>query len=271
VSKLWDVVILGCGQLGGNLKTQLEQQKYQVLGVRRTKVANDSTYLSLDLDSPDAWDVLASLPIHSNAVIVGIVTPDQRTPEGYRKRYVGVAERLRQLASLPGRCHPVVWVSSTAVYADDQYGELDEEVPCHPTSWRGQIVREAELAIEAITVPKTIIRYTGLYSAHSLARLLDPKFKDQINPRTVSNRMHREDAVCWLRFLIEALANGRPTPPLIHGVDTCSVTYDTLFARLNGTLDTLVPATEGRVIRSRYRDLMPALQYPSLDSVLGTN
>ena len=36
LSNPWDIVILGCGRLGGNLKTELEAEKLQVLGVRRT-------------------------------------------------------------------------------------------------------------------------------------------------------------------------------------------------------------------------------------------
>lgn len=269
MSKSWDIVILGCGQLGGNLKTQLEQQKYRVLGVRRTPMPDDPTYVSLDLDRPETWDYLATLPMHENSVWVGIVTPDARTPEAYRQRYVGVAERLRQLASLPERQHPVVWVSSTAVFADAQEGMLDELTPCEPTSWRGQLVREAEAAIEMIAGAKTVVRYTGLYSAASLNRLMDPAFRAQIQGHTVSNRMHREDAVRLLAFVTESHVTAVPVPELIHGVDTCSATYETIFARLAGEIEALRPATEGRVIVSRYRAQLPELRYPSLDQVMG--
>lgn len=271
MSKLWDIVILGCGQLGGNLKTQLEQEKYRVLGIRRTPMPDDPTYLSLDLDTVDAWDQLAALPLNPNSVWVGIVTPDSRTPESYRQRYVGVAQRLRQLASLPGRQHPVVWVSSTAVFSDAQSGMLDEITPCEPSSWRGQLVREAEEAIEMMPVAKTIIRYTGLYSAASLQRLLDPRFRAEIQSQTVSNRMHREDAVRLLRFVTESHLNNAPVPELIHGVDTCPATYETIFARLAGQIAALTPATAGRVIVSRYREQLPELRFPSLDQVIGLN
>lgn len=269
MSKSWDIVILGCGQLGGNLKTQLEQEKYRVLGVRRTPIPDDPTYLSLDLDTANAWDQLAALPLNANSVWVGIVTPDSRTPESYRQRYVGVAQRLRQLASLPGRQHPVVWVSSTAVFSDAQSGMLDEMTPCEPTSWRGQLVREAEEAIEMISGAKTMIRYTGLYSAASLNRLLDPTFRAEIQSQAVSNRMHREDAVRLLSFVTESHLNQVAVPELIHGVDTCSATYETIFARLSGEITALTPATEGRVIVSRYRAQLPELRYPSLDQVMG--
>ena len=56
MSNPWDIVILGCGQLGGNLKTALEAEKIHVLGVRRTPVPDDSTFIRLDLDVADAWE-----------------------------------------------------------------------------------------------------------------------------------------------------------------------------------------------------------------------
>ena len=70
MSNPWDILILGCGQLGGNLKTVLEAEKFRVLGVRRTKIPNDPTMMSLDLETIDSWDQLAQLPLAPYAVII---------------------------------------------------------------------------------------------------------------------------------------------------------------------------------------------------------
>ena len=94
----WDILILGCGRLGSNLKTELEAEKFRVLGVRRSQVENDATFLSLDLDLPESWNCLANLPLSENVVIVAIVTPDVRTEDAYRQRYVGISARLRYFA-----------------------------------------------------------------------------------------------------------------------------------------------------------------------------
>lgn len=271
MSNSWDIVILGCGQLGGNLKTQLEAEKYRVLGVRRSPKPNDPTWMSTDLDTVAAWEQLAALPIHPDAVWVGIVTPDVRTPEAYRTRYLGVAERLRQLASLPGRQHPVVWVSSTAVFGDHQVGVLDESITPTPDNWRGEILREAERAIEQVAQRKTILRYTGLYASESLNRLADPVTRARLQPDTVSNRMHRDDAVSWLRFLVQAHRLGQSVPELVHGVDQCSATYADVFARIAGEVAELKSAKTGRMIDSCHRQLMPALRYPTLDQVLASS
>mgnify|MGYP000444397832 CR=1 FL=1 len=86
MSNPWDIVILGCGHLGGNLKTELEAEKLQVLGVRRTPMPDDPTCLRLDLDAPDSWDRLCRIPLSQQAVIVTIMTPDTRTEVAYRER-----------------------------------------------------------------------------------------------------------------------------------------------------------------------------------------
>ena len=270
MSNPWDILILGCGQLGGNLKTVLEVEKFDVLGVRRTKIPNDPTMMSLDLEAVDSWDQLAQLPLAPHAVIVAIVTPDTRTEEAYRSRYAGVSERLRQFASLPGRQHPVIWVSSTAVFGQHQLGFLDESVPADPDHWRGHCVREAECNIEQIKAPITVIRFTGLYTAKSMVRLSDPELRKQLNPETVSNRMHREDAVSWLGALTRFHLKGEKAPQLIHGVDEGSAHYRQIFDLLDEVTTQIQPAKTGRIVESRYRDRMPALRYPTCEAVISS-
>ena len=269
MSNPWDIVILGCGQLGGNLKKALEAEKINVLGVRRTLVPDDSTFISLDLDVADDWEQLAQVPLAPNAVIVAIVTPDARTEDAYRQRYVGVSERLRQFVSVPNREHPVIWVSSTAVFGQYQFGVLDESVQAEPDHWRGHCLREAEQNIERIQAA-TVIRFTGLYNAQSLIRLQDQGFREQLNSKAVSNRIHREDAVSWLNALICDYLQKTPVPSLIHGVDMGSASYQQIYDFLDGVSSAIQPATAGRIVNSCYRDRMPALQYPTCEAVVNS-
>lgn len=268
MSNPWDIVILGCGQLGGNLKNVLEAEKLQVLGIRRTSMPDDPTCLSLDLDGSDSWDRLCRITLSQQAVIVTIMTPDVRTETAYRERYVGVSARLRQWASLPGREHPVIWVSSTAVFGQHQTGILDESVQVSPDHWRGKLLWNAEQNIAQIKAPTTVIRFAGLYNSKSLMRLNDSVFRSQLDPETVSNRMHRQDAVSWLRKLAVGHYRGEQMPALIHGVDRGSATYQQIFDLLDGTSSALTPATEGRVLATQLGNRMPRLRYPTCEAVL---
>lgn len=267
MSGSWDVIILGCGHLGGNLKRRLEAENLTVLGVRRTVVADDPSYVSLDLDAPDAIDRLAEGSAHAGTVWVGIVTPDERTAAAYQTRYVGLADRLAHRFVVHPNHQAVVWVSSTAVFGSSQTGVLDEIVDPTPDAWRGELVRAAEQRIETIA-NSVVLRLTGLYSRDSLARLAQPAVRSGLQESRVSNRIHREDAVRWLADLVLALVEHRVVPALIHGVDECPATYAAVFARLDGRSERLVAATTGRIIHTRYRDRLPPLVYPTLDAVL---
>ena len=94
-------------------------------------------------------------------------------------------------------------MGSTAVFGQRQVGNLDESVQPEPDHWRGYRLREAEQNIEQLEAPTTVVRLTGLYTAESLSRLKEPEFRAQLNPESVSNRIHREDAVSWLSALHE--------------------------------------------------------------------
>ena len=266
----WDIVILGCGQLGSNLKTQLEVEKYRVLGIRRTPVDDDPTWMSLDLDHPEAWNRLTDLPLAKHTVLVAIVTPDERNKEAYQMRYFGVSEYLRQFASSPERNHSVVWVSSTAVFGRHQVGRLDESVRIEPDHWRGDLLAQAERQIMASDALTTVIRFAGLYTLERLLQLKDPAVRSQINPETISNRLHRDDAVSWLMELVLGYLNRKTVPGLIHAVDQGSVPYRQIFELLDGRSTKFKPTFDGRVIDTQYRDLMPELRYPDCASIFNS-
>ncbi len=264
----WNIVILGCGQLGSNLKKQLEVEKYRVLGIRRTPVNCDPTWLSLDLEKPEAWDRLADIPLADQAIFVVILTPDERTKKAYRKRYLGVSKYLHQFVSASQRQHCVIWVSSTVVFGQCQVGRLDESVTIEPDHWRGHLLAKAEEQILQAEAWTTVIRFSGLYNTQSLLRLKNAEIRRQIIPETISNRLHREDATSWLRELVIGYLNGKILPSVIHGVDEGSVPYRQLFESLDGQRSKLEHTFDGRVIATQYRDLMPELRYPNFLSLI---
>ena len=264
----WDIVILGCGQLGSNLKKQLEAEKYRVLGIRRNPVNYDLTWLSLDLEKPESWSQLADIPLTRQVVFVVILTPDERTKEAYRKRYLCVSKYLRQFVSVSHRQHRVIWVSSTVVFGQCQIGRLDESVAIESDHWRGHLLAKAEKQILRAEARTTVIRFSGLYDMQSLLRLKYAEMRSQIIPETISNRLHREDATSWLRELVIGYLNDKALPSLIHGVDEGSVPYRQLFESLDGQRSKLDHIFDGRVIATQYRHLMPELRYPNFLSLI---
>ena len=233
----------------------------RVLGVRR-RPSLDASWRSLDLEQPESWSALFDEPLSSNTLLVGIMTPDQRTQEAYQKRYVDVAQQIAVLADAIGPQMPTLWVGSTAVFGEHQ-GRCVESTRPEPESWRGKLLWEAECAF-AQRSRSHVLRFSGLYDQGSAGRLRNPAMRAQIGLETVSNRMHREDAVQWLIAFARALLAEHPMPREIHGVDQLSVTYHALFQWLDDPTQPLLAATQGRRIATEYAELMPVLQYPTL-------
>ena len=185
-------------------------------------------------------------------------------------RYCGVSEYLRQFVSSSERHHSVVWVSSTAVFGGHQIGRLDESVTIEPDHWRGNLLAQAERQIKASDALTTVMRFAGLYTLERLLHLKDPAVRSQINPETISNRLHRDDAVIWLLELVLGYLNRTTVPGLIHAVDQGSVPYRQIFELLDGCPNKSEPAFDGRIIDTQYRGLMPELRYPNYVSLFNS-
>lgn len=261
------MIILGCGYFGSKLKAALETDGLRVLGVRR-RPALDASWRALDLDTSEAWLTLADEPVQRGTLWVGIMTPDARTPEAYRQRYLSVAKRMVPLANRQGLDGPLLWVGSTAVFGAHQ-GICSERTVPEPDQWRGEILREAELAIFEASAPY-LLRFTGLYDGSSRERLTDPGVRASLAADGVSNRMHREDATAWLIAYAQGLLRGQPMPRVIHGVDRLPLAYATIFRWLEDPTTPLVPASKGRRVTTDYSDYMPPHRYPSIREGLAT-
>lgn len=190
------------------------------------------------------------------------MTPDQRTPEAYRKRYVEVAQKMRDLSEATDPQMPILWVGSTAVFGEHQ-GCCGESTQPEPDSWRGELLWEAECAF-AQHAQSHVLRFSGLYDQTSMTRLRSPALRAQVSLDAVSNRMHREDAAQWLIAFATALLSRQQMPRVLHGVDQLSVTYQSLFQWLDNPNQPLPAAAQGRRIVTEYADLMPTLWYPTL-------
>lgn len=263
MSNSWDVVVLGCGKLGGKLKNHLSEKHIHTLGVRRNKNSDQTDYLNLDLVEPASWDHLEQLPFADKVVLVVTVTPDQRTEADYLKSYLEMAKSVQRFINAVHASIRIVWVSSTAVFGQQQLGVLDEGTPANPDNWRGRILLDAENIIAQLSVPHHIIRFSGLYDSQSLLRLSLVETRNKLNPYAVTNRFHRDDAVNLLVYVIESMLSDIKLPTIIHGVDANPTTYQNLFDFLDGRIDTLPVADPGRIIATQFRSLLPALLYPT--------
>ncbi|MED5390095.1 MAG: NAD-dependent epimerase/dehydratase family protein [Pseudomonadota bacterium] len=259
------ILIAGLGDLGTGLAETLLAEGHRVSAIRR----GDRCPPGVELYSQDLTEGAALLPPDQVDLLVIIMTPSEYSEAGYLKAFVRapltLLDALAQQQPLP----PVVFVSSSAVFGD-QDGEVDELTPPTPSRYNGKVLLAAEEEISTRTMA-TVVRFSGIYGpgrhrqidkAVRLARGEEPLPSAQW-----TNRIHRDDCVGLLKQVADGWLAGQEMPPLVMGTDQVGGrNLDVLqwLAEQQG-LALAVPDTapSGKRITSRYLSQGHyTLQYP---------
>ena len=217
-----DVLLVGCGDLGGDVGVRLAARGHSVLALRRRAdlVPPPLQGLSVDLtrDRPD-------LPSLDLAYLVVALTARPRTEENYRATYVeGMARALDALAAAGQMPRRAVIVSSTGVFGDlDPTVVADESTTPHPADGPARMLLEAEEVFRDRVPGGTVLRLTGLYG-HGSTRLIDQVRAGTVtDPNRWTNRIHRDDAAAAVVHLLtkdaapESLYVGTDDEPALLG------------------------------------------------------
>ncbi|MBM1142298.1 NAD-dependent epimerase/dehydratase family protein [Alcanivorax sp. ZXX171] len=248
------ILIAGLGDLGTGLAERLLADGHRVSGIRR---GHDAP-AGVDLYSQDLLDGAHLLPPDQVDLAVVIMTPSEYNEEGYLKAYVRAPLNLLDALAARQPLPPVLFVSSTAVFGD-QDGDVDETTPPRPSRYNGKVVLAAEQEISARALA-TVVRFSGIYGP-GRRRLLSKVEKlmrgeEALPAPAWSNRIHRDDCVGLLHTLAGQWLAGETVPPLVVGTDNHPArnldVYQWLAERLGGTL--AVPDTEatGKRLRSGF-------------------
>lgn len=149
------VVVIGAGGfVGGAIAKRLESEGIATLRLTRRE---------LDLLQPGAAKKLASLlqPVDS-VVLVSAIAPAKTTP--VLMQNLEMAEAACGALAAAGVAH-VVYISSDAVYADDQ-NPVTEQSYCAPSTLHGMMHAARELMLRsAVAAPLAVLRPTLIYGA----------------------------------------------------------------------------------------------------------
>ncbi|MFP4209029.1 MAG: SDR family oxidoreductase [Wenzhouxiangella sp.] len=192
------LLIAGCGDLGIRLSRRLRPEDWLIHGLRRhpEQLPAHIQRLRADLQEPASLALVAG---HWDAVIYQ-ATPDQRTPEAYRAAYV------EGLDNLLAACHSdrLIFVSSTAVYGQDDGSWVDEDSPTAPSAFTGQLLLEAE-ALCARSGGLSV-RFSGIYGPgrdYLIRSLVSGTARCRARPPQWTNRIHAEDCAAVLAHLLD--------------------------------------------------------------------
>lgn len=213
------LLIVGCGDLGAAVAEYFVQRDWSVHGVRRSVAAIAGvTMIAADVTQPESLSALRA--IQADYVLIAL-TPGEFSDQRYRAVYVDGARNILQALDRT-QIKRVFWVSSTSVYHQNAGEWVDENSPAQPQAFSGARLLEAEQIIAASGLPHTVIRFGGIYGPGRarLLRQLRGGRRSVSQPPHYSNRIHRDDVVAVLQFLIEGAAHGIELQSLYLGVDT---------------------------------------------------
>ncbi|HWV15302.1 MAG TPA: NAD-dependent epimerase/dehydratase family protein [Cellvibrio sp.] len=205
------VLIVGCGDIGARFAKVLPEQLYQVTGLRRSECP-DLPYLRYQVcDVTDEGYLAEIIRQGEFAVILVSMTPAERSDAGYKRAYVQTCQNLLAcLKRYARRPRLVMFISSTAVYGQDDDAFVDEYSSTRPESFSGQRLLEAEELLRNSGFPNLIARFSGIYGP-GRNRLLNlvRQGRASLSPH-ITNRIHADDGAAALAHLVELSRAGVP-------------------------------------------------------------
>ena len=187
------LLIAGAGDVGARLAALQSARGHEVVAVRRRdRAVPGARLLRADLGSGEGF---AQLPRRPQAVVF-CAAPDTRDEAAYRRLYVDGLRRLLDTVESPR----VLFVSSTAVYAQGAGEWVTETSLAEPPAFNGRVLLESERELDG-HAGATVLRLSGLYGPGRDALLRKARAGEAGGPHW-TNRIHVDDAAAALSHLL---------------------------------------------------------------------
>lgn len=191
------VLIVGYGYLGQALGRMLEEHGHEVVAVTRS---GEGATLACDVS--DCVQV-AELPRCD--AIVHCAASGRGGEDAYRAVYRDGCRNL--IDCFPGV--PLIFTSSTSVYAQVDGSVVDETSPAEPERVTGRLLREAEDLV--LAAGGCVARLAGIYGPGRsviLKKFLDGVAVIEEDGRRYLNQIHRDDAASALLRMVDGRLAG---------------------------------------------------------------
>jgi electron-transferring-flavoprotein dehydrogenase len=254
------LLIAGAGDLGSRLAHLRAARGDEVIAMRRRERTDSAGIRHIRADLTDGAG-FERLPKRPDAVVF-CAAPDRRNEAAYRALYVDGLRRL-----LNGiETTRLIFVSSTAVYAQDAGEWIDERSPADAESFNGAALLAAESELSAHD-QGVVLRLSGIYGP-GRESMLQRARSGQPGRRHWSNRIHVDDAAGALSHLLsipnpDALYLGNDNEPALEAEVFAWIRDMEKLARVVAA-DT--PLSGRRVNNRRLRDTGWAPAFPDFRS-----
>ncbi|MBM96156.1 MAG: NAD(P)-dependent oxidoreductase [Oceanospirillaceae bacterium] len=222
------ILVVGAGDVGGNLAVRLAQEGHQVWGLRRSEQQDDTGIQWIQADVTES-ETLIGLPEGLDVVVYSVASP-VFSREGYHQYYYrGLRHVLKALkGNEPKR---VFFTSSSSVYHQMNGEWVDETSETTPGSFAGQELLAAEQALIKHAIPGTVVRFTGIYGPGRNRMIEQARRGGHCDPEPPvwTNRIHRDDCVNVLMHLIGKSLQGEALEDVYLATDDLPATlFDVL-------------------------------------------
>ena len=238
-----NLLIIGQGDIGLPVTNKLAQDGLNVTGLAR----RDRHHYALDDKAnflqADALTLTAEQLQDFTALAI-IVTPDEYSTSGYHDSYLAISQHLATLADKLTNLARIVFISSTAVYGQDNGEWIDEDTaPVMPEREASQVILQAEQTLQQGFGDKAIIiRPSGIYGRERLMRLrkAKEKQKEPVAAAHWSNRIMDRDLVT----IIANVMTIETPKPLYIATDYAPVTTFELGSWLSKHISEVPPVID---------------------------
>ena len=235
-----NLLIIGQGDIGLPITNKMAQDGLNVTGLARRERHHYALDDKANFLQADALTLTAEQLQDFTALAI-IVTPDEYSTSGYHDSYLAISQHLATLTDKLTNLARIVFISSTAVYGQDNGEWIDEDTAAlMPAREASQVILQAEQTLQQGFGDKTIIiRPSGIYGRERLMRLRNAKEKQKepVAAAHWSNRIMDRD-------LITIIANVMTidTPkPLYIATDYAPVTTFELGSWLSEQINEVPP------------------------------
>lgn len=198
------LLIIGCGDIGQRLAQQLDPLHYRITGLRRHP-PEDLPYLQYRVcNATQSGQLDALLGSEAFDVIMISMTPAERSDVGYEQAYVQTCRNLvAGLKHHQRQPRLLIFVSSTAVYGQNDGSWVDELSPTEPEGFSGKRLLEAEQVMQQSGFAHCIVRLSGIYGPGRNRLIEQVKQQRASASPHYTNRIHADDCAGVLAHLIE--------------------------------------------------------------------
>lgn len=189
------IIIAGAGDVGSRVASVLNNAEREVFSISRTlrELPSGIQSVAADLNTGAG---LTKLPQQADALVF-CVAPDERTADAYRNLYVDGLLRLLTHSQF----RRLIFISSTAVYAQDSGEWINEQSPAMADTFNGKVLREAETVCGQYGQGISL-RLTGIYGPGR--NWMQGRAQAGESGRAHwTNRIHVEDAVSAIVHVLE--------------------------------------------------------------------